>query len=188
MKLCLKDKKGLSTVVTTLIILVVSVLLATVVTYYAINVVSTRVQEESLYLTKFHVWYNTTGGWAEGAFVIVNTGGRDVVIDKIAVRGQESTWSNVYFWKTNNVTVSEDLQPTSSPLNTSFTTANITVQGAIRTFSQATDDLTLKSGWTMVVYINSPDSITVNDVGTTVGVTLFTATAQYYKETNIESV
>jgi hypothetical protein len=188
MKQLVKDRKGLSTVVTTLIILVVSVLLATVVTYYGINVVSTRVQEESLYLTKFHVWYNTTESWAEGAFVIVNTGGRDVVIDKIAVRGQESTWPNVFYWKTNNVTVSEDLQPTSSPLNTSQTTANITVQGAIRTFLRASDDLTLKSGWTMVIYISNPDSITVNDVGTTVGITLFTATAQYYKETNIESV
>jgi hypothetical protein len=184
----MKGIKGLSTVVTTLIILVVSVLLATVVTYYAINVVSTRVQEESLYLTKFHIWYNTTGNWAEGAFAIINTGGRDVVIDKISVRGQESPWTNVFYWKTNNVTVSEDLQPTSSPLNTSLTTANITVQGAVRTFTQASDDLTLKSGWTMVIYISNPDSISVNDVGTTVGVTLHTASAQYYKETNIESV
>lgn len=45
-------KKGLSTVVTTLIILVVSVLLASVVTFYAVNVATTRVQEESLFLTK----------------------------------------------------------------------------------------------------------------------------------------
>jgi hypothetical protein len=167
---------------------VVSVLLATVVTYYAINVVSTRVQEESLYLTKYHVWYNTTGSWAEGAFVIINTGGRDVVIDKIAVRGQESPWTNVFYWKTRNVTVSQDLQPTPTPLNTSQTTASINIQGSVRTFTRASDDLTLKSGWTMVIYISNPDSISVSDVGTTVGVTLFTASAQYYKETNIESV
>jgi hypothetical protein len=48
----LKNKKGLSVIVTRLIILVVSVLLATVVTFYAINVTTTRVQEESLFLTK----------------------------------------------------------------------------------------------------------------------------------------
>ena len=59
----LRDKKGLSVVVTTLIILVVSVLLATVVTFYAINVTTTRVQEESLHLSKQHIWYNTTGSW-----------------------------------------------------------------------------------------------------------------------------
>jgi hypothetical protein len=65
---------------------VVSVLLATIVTFYAVNVVTTRVQE-SLHLTKQHVWYSASQGWAVAALVILNTGGRDVVIDKISVRG-----------------------------------------------------------------------------------------------------
>ena len=54
----MKNKYALSEVVTTLIILVISVLLASVVTYYAINVVSTRVQEESLSLSDAHIWLN----------------------------------------------------------------------------------------------------------------------------------
>jgi len=58
----LRNRIALSTVVTTLIILVVSVLLATVVVYFATNVVSTRVQEENLHLTKQHVWYDNTNG------------------------------------------------------------------------------------------------------------------------------
>jgi len=183
----LKNKMALSTVVTTLIILVVSVLLATVVTFYAINVTTTRVQSESLFLTKEHVWYNTTGGWAQGAIVIVNTGGKDVVIDKITVRGQECTYTNVFYWRTNNVTISTDLSVTPNELNVSASTASITVQGSARTFAQATDDITLKSGYTMVIYIANPDSIALNDVGTTVGITAFTANAQYYKETNVQA-
>jgi len=181
----LKNKKALSTVVTTLIILVVSVLLATVVTFYAINVTTTRVQEESLYLTKQHVWYNTTGDWAQGATVIVNTGGKDVVIDKITVRGQPCNWSDVYYWRTNTVTVSNDLEVT--PTEITGITFNITVQGSDRTFDQASDDITLKSGYTMVVYMKNPDSIALNDVGVTVGITIFTSNAQYYRETNIEA-
>ena len=181
----LKNKRALSTVVTTLIILVVSVLLATVVTFYAINVTTTRVQTESLYLTKQHVWYNTTGSWAEGAVVIVNTGGKDVVIDKVTVRGQPCNWSDVYYWRTNTVTVSNDLEVT--PTELTGTTFNITVQGVDRTFDQATDDITLKSGYTMVLYMKNPDSIALNDVGVTVGLTVFTSNAQYYKETNIEA-
>jgi len=55
----LKSRKALSTVVTMLIILVVSVLLAGVVTLYAINVTTTRVQEEALFLTKPHLWVKT---------------------------------------------------------------------------------------------------------------------------------
>jgi hypothetical protein len=181
----LKNKKGLSVVVTTLIILVVSVLLATVVTFYAINVTTTRVQEESLFLTKQHVWFNTTGSWAQAAIVIVNTGGKDVVLDKIAVRGQDSEWQTVYYWRTSNITISNDLDVTST--NITGTSFNITIQAVTRTFQQASDDLTLKSGWTMVLYIMNPDSVALNDVGITVGITVFTSNAQYYKETNIEA-
>ena len=177
----LKNKKGLSVVVTTLIILVVSVLLATVVTFYAINVTTTRVQEESLFLTKQHVWFNTTGSWAQAAIVIVNTGGKDVVLDKIAVRGQDSEWQTVYYWRTSNITISDDLDVTST--NITGASFSITVQGATRTFQRASDDLTLKSGWTMVLYIMNPDSAALNDGG----ITVFTSNAQYYKETNIEA-
>jgi hypothetical protein len=181
----LKKKKGLSTVVTTLIILVVSVLLATIVTFYAVNVTTTRVQEEALHLYKQHVWYNTSGSWAQAAIVIVNTGGKDVVIDKISARGQECSWSNVYYWRTNNVTVSDDLRVT--PTNITGSNFDIEVEGAMRTFLQANDDLTLKSGWTIVIYIMNPDSIALNDVGIPVGITAFTSNAQYYKEANVEA-
>lgn len=180
-----RNRKALSTVVTTLIILVVSVLLATVVTFYAINVTTTRVQEESLFLTKQHVWYNTSGSWAQAAVVIVNTGGRDVVIDKISVRGQECSWGNVYFWRTNSVVVTDDLQVT--PIEISGTTFDITIQGTARTFDQSASDITLKSGWTIVIYVMNPGSISLNDVGLTVSMTAFTANAQYHKETNVEA-
>lgn len=181
----LKNKRALSTVVTTLIILVVSVLLATVVTFYAINVTTTRVQEENLFITKQHVWYNTSGNWAEAAIVIVNTGGKDVVLDKVTVRGQETNWTNVYYWRTNSVTLSNDLQVT--PLQPTGTTFAITVQNVSRTFDQASDDITLKSGYTMVLYMNNPGSIALNDVGIPVGITVFSANAQYYKETNVQA-
>jgi hypothetical protein len=181
----LKNRTALSTVVTTLILLVVSVLLATVVTFYAINVTTTRVQEEALFLTKQHMWYNTSGSWAQAAIVIVNTGGKDVVLDKISARGQECAWSNIYYWRTSNVTVSNDLLVTPTDIN--GTTFDIIIQGAARTFQQATNDLTLKSGWTIVIYVMNPDSIALNDVGLTVGITIFTANAQYYKETNVEA-
>jgi len=182
------NKKALSTVVTTLIILTVSVLLATVVTFYAINVTTTRVQEENLYLTKQHVWYNTTGGWAEAAIVIVNTGGKDVVIDKLTVRGQEANWTTAYFWRTNTVTVTNDLKVTPNALsNTTVSTRTINVQGTDRIFTEAADDITLKSGYTMVMYVMNPGSVALNDVGTPVGIAIFSANAQYYKESNVQA-
>lgn len=185
-----KKKMGLSTVVTTLIILVVSVLLASVVTFYAINVATTRVQEESLLLTKQHIWYNATGDWSVAALLILNTGGRDVVIDKISVRGQECQWENVRFWKTSGITVSADLNVTSVPvaeMTDDMWRETFGYLGDTETFETATADLTLRSGWVLVVYIHNPDSISSNDVGRTIGMTVFTVNAQYYVEVNVEA-
>jgi hypothetical protein len=184
MKNILRNRWALSTVVTTLIILVVSVLLAGVVTYFAINVTSTRVQEESLHMTKQHVWYAANGSSyaPEAAIMIINTGGRDVVLDKVTVRGQECTWTNV-FYNTTTASISADLA-----FNTTLANGgNISIGGANYVFTQASVDLTLESGKTMILYIASPDSITVNDIGLTVAVTVFTSQAMYYKETNVES-
>ena len=175
MKRIFRSRKGLSTVVTTLIILVVSVLLATVVTYYAINITSTRVEEESLSVRKAHVWVSTAGTTTDtqAAFVIINTGGRDVVLDKITVRGQEISWSNVYY----------SISDTAPSGDLSY--QNETTIGD--SYTQATDDLLLPSGKSATIYITDPGSISLQDIGTTVSIVVFTAQAQYYKECNVEA-
>ncbi|MEM3616950.1 MAG: hypothetical protein QXJ31_03445 [Candidatus Bathyarchaeia archaeon] len=178
-----RSRKALSTVVTTLIILVVSVLLATVVTFYAINVTTTRVQEESLLVTKLHIWHTGTT-FSEAAFIIVNTGGRDVVLDKITVRGQECPWSNVYYNITTQ-TISSDLPFAPSANLTNG--GDVWIGGVSFDLKAASTDLTLPSGRTMIVYIRNPDHISVNDIGVTIGVTVFTSNAEYYKETNVEA-
>jgi len=183
MKSLLKSKRGLSTVVTTLIILVVSVLLATVVTYYAINITTTRLESEDLKITKVHIWTNSSE--AQAAFVLTNVGGRDVLLDKITVRDQDSAWTSVYYWEAS-VTISTDLAFTTDPLSGS--TANITVQGSGRTFTRASDDISVASGSTLVIYIDSPDSITVSDIGVTTRLTIHSANAMYSKETNVEYI
>ena len=170
MKNLLKSKKGLSTVVTTLIILVVSVLLATVVTYYAINMTTTRVQEENLRVIKAHVWANSTTQVA--GFVIANIGGRDTLIDKIQVRGQVMDWASCYYNRSASAPTGDltYLDPT-----------------AEATLTPADDDLSLKSGQYMTMYINQPGTISVGDVGVTCSITVFTASAQYKVEVNVES-
>ncbi len=184
MKSLLKNKMGLSTVVTTLIILVVSVLLATVVTFYAINVTTTRVQEESIQVYKLHTWHNGST-FAETAFLIINTGGRDLVLDKIAVRGQECPWIDVFFSKTTD-TINNDL-PWAQYANLTDG-GSVKVGSTIYTLTQGADsDLILQSGQSMIVYILNPDHVSVNDIGVTVGVTIFTANAQYYKESNVQA-
>jgi len=166
----LKSRKGLSTVVTTLIILVVSVLLATVVTYYAINMTTTRVQEENLRISKAHIWANSSDQLA--AFVIVNIGGRDTLIDKIQVRGQDIPW---------NGTLVHYNRTSTAP------TADLTFLSDFTGYENATADLSLKSGECLVIYIVDPGTISVGDVGVTCSITVFTASAQYKVEVNVES-
>ena len=181
----LKNRIGLSTVVTTLIILVVSILLASVLTFFATNVVSTRVQEESLHVSKAHIWV-TTDGVAEAALMVTNNGGRDVVISKAAIRGQTSDWTNVFYAVADPVADQD-------ALNADLTYVPVPVAegndlGLIETASSTTGSLILPSGFTMVIYLNSPDSIGINDIGLTVGIALHSAQAVYYSEVNIQAV
>jgi len=172
MKSILKSKKGLSTVVTTLIILVVSVLLATVVTYYAINMTTTRVQEENLRISKAHIWADANVN--QTAFVLVNIGGRDTLIDKIQVRGQDIAWTDGV-WYNRSSTVPAD--------PAIIYARNFTDYG----LTPADADLDLRSGEYLLVYIDSPGTISVEDVGVTCSITVFTASAQYKVEVNVES-
>jgi hypothetical protein len=179
----LKNRIALSTVITTLIILVVSILLASVVTFYATNVVSTRVQEESLYVSKQHVWVNSQG-IAEAAVMVTNNGGRDVVINRVSVRGQTSAWTNVFYAvadpATDDLTV--DLKYVATPV------AEDDELGLTATAAKTSTNLVLPSGSTMVIYANSPDSIGLNDIGLTVSIALHTAQAVYYSEVNIQAI
>jgi hypothetical protein len=183
MRKILKNRLALSTVVTTLIILVVSVLLAGVVTYFAINVVSTRVQQESLQLSEQHIWVDSAGT-SEAAVLITNTGGRDVVITAVQVRGIAATLAsgNVYVAVDTGGKVPSSL----SCLTTAeFITADNPF-GGTGTFAISTGELILNSGSSIAVYIHEPLGVSINDVGTTIGITVFTAQAMYYQETNVQ--
>jgi len=169
MRLRIDNEKALSTVVTTLIILVVSVLLAGVVTMYAINITTTRTQQEDLRLSKQAIWVYANGT-AIAALTIDNTGGRDVVIDKVQVRGVEASWSTVYYLRLGSTFTTSLNCPNSTHSWTNF----LYTSGTLGNFTAASNDLPLASGDTLVLYITSPDSISANDIGTTVVMTIFT--------------
>jgi hypothetical protein len=180
----LRNRLALSTVITTLIILVVSILLASVVTFFATNVVSTRVQEENLYISKQHIWVNSNGV-AEAAVMITNNGGRDVVISKVSVRGQQCDWTNVFYAVADpvedKVALTVDLKYLAAPV---VATNDL---GLTATASATTNVLVLPSGTTMVLYVNNPDSIGLSDVGLTVSIAIHTSQAVYFSETNIQA-
>jgi len=184
MRNILKNRRALSTVVTTLIILVVSVLLAGVVTYYAINVTSTRVTQESLQISDIHVWEKSDGTTSQAAFIIMNTGGRDVDINKIQIRGQTADWTTQVYSSAPGTAPTGDLAWCGSA---TFAFAYFGTTASSTALTAAGGDLTLPSGKSIIVYISGPDSVNINDIGLTVGITVFTSQAMYYEEANVQA-
>jgi len=177
----IRKEKGLSEVVSTLILLVVAVLLAAVATYYATNITLTRTEIEEIRFSKEHVWVNSTG--AVAAFKIQNLGGKDILIDKLTTRGVESAWSNVWFYRVpSGSSITGDMNVTSSAL---LDTTSETIDG--NSYTQASADIPLVSSGVLLVYIKSPGNIQVDDIGTTVSMSVFSNNAQYITECNVES-
>ena len=175
------QSRGLSNVVSTLIILVVTVLLATVATYYATNIAMTRTAMEELRLSQDNVWVNSTGSVA--TIKINNIGGKDVAIDKLTVRGTEVDWHSVYYYRVPSDTIiSGDLGVLNpSDLNGS----SVTIGGY--NYTRASGDIPLISGGGLLIYISGAGNIQMDDIGTTVGINLFTNNAQYITECNVRS-
>jgi len=175
------QSRGLSNVVSTLIILVVTVLLATMATYYATNIAMTRTAMEELRLSQDNIWVNSTGSVA--TIKINNIGGKDIAIDKLTVRGTEVDWASVYYYRVPSDTViSSDLGVLNpSDLNGS----SVTIGGY--NYTRASDDIPLISGGGLLIYINGAGNIQMDDIGTTVGINVFTNNAQYITECNVRS-
>ncbi len=176
-----RGKRGLAQVITTLILLVASVLISGIAVYYTINIISARLQTEDVKLSKEEVWVNSTG--AVAALKIHNLGGRDILIDKIEVRGVESGWPNVYYYRVpTETTVTGELNVTS---HDRLTGTSVSIDG--RTYTQSSSDIPLISGGELLIYIKGPDNIQMDDIGTTVSFSVFTGLSQYITECNVES-
>ena len=158
---------------TTLILLVVSVLLATIVAYYATNITMTRTRQEEVELVYTHVWVDKDGE-ASAAFKIKNVGSKDILLDEIAVRGVETPWANVYYNDTNVP-------------DTDLHWINMTILTERQKFEEnATQDVPLASSGEMAVYVMDPPNIELTDVGTTVSICVYTMNGQWIEEVNVE--
>lgn len=93
-----KNRKAISTVLTTLIILVASVVLGTGVVLYGTSLFQTGAQSESITTTGTQVWVDSTNssGYAWGAADVRNSGDKLLSLDKISIRGQDIAFSNWY--------------------------------------------------------------------------------------------
>ena len=183
----LKSKRALGTPVANLIILVAAVLLATVVVAYAVNLTTSQVQKEKVYIATTHIWYlNNTESVA--AIGITNIGPTDIVLTQINIDGLQCQWNgtnNYVAYCAINGTIPADLPLVEDISNTGNTT--ITIGGQNYNFFVASEGLTIKSGWSVAFYIVVPNLISIYDLSTPVQMTINTAQGVYFTDTLVQS-
>jgi hypothetical protein len=182
-----KNRCALGTPVANLIIMMSAVILSITVTFFAMNVTTSQVQKESIYISQTHLWYvNST--YSTGAIAITNTGPTDIVLNKVIIKGLTCTWNgttNYVIYSKSNETLKGDLPFTASFTNNANTT--ITIGNVPYNFDVAQEGLTLKSGQTMVFYIALPERLMVYDLGTPVRIVISTTQAAYCSETLVQT-
>jgi hypothetical protein len=106
-----KNRKAISVVMTTLIILVASVVLGTGVVLYGTSLFQTGGQTQSISSQGAKIWVNGTSntGYSWGAAAIRNSGDVLATINTIQVRGVSIPYSNWYV-DTNNTRVTQNYQ------------------------------------------------------------------------------
>jgi len=90
--------RALSTVLTTIIILVASVVLATGVVLYGTSLFQTSTQQEAISVTGLQLWVHDTeaNGLSWGAFAVRNSGDKILSVNKISIRGTDIPFTQWY--------------------------------------------------------------------------------------------
>ena len=171
----LKDARGLSQPVTTMILLVIPVMLTGGVAMYAYQIIGNQTEMEILMISNQRIWIYDDGA-SFAALQIDNVGGKDAFIDEIQVRGVEAPWSTVHYFRSTLLSIDTLNCPNASGNDWSmfeYTPGNSTE------FLLADGDLTLPSGYTLVIYIEHPDNIRLEDIGASVSISVITKNARY---------
>jgi hypothetical protein len=208
-----KNRKAISAVLTTLIILVASVVLGTGVVLYGTSLFQTGAQSSGVSAQGAHVWVNSTSTptYVWGAAQIRNSGDKILSVDQINVRGTQVPYGNWYYDSNPSRVTAANFQ---SQLNyTNTTTPNGLMKSYVGTgvnncaagtsfainefgngvnptlcFVQATGPISLKPGSTAVVYFQVPSGIlTTVDAGSQSSVAIYAGNVGAPQSVTVES-
>ena len=108
----IRRSKAISTVLTTMIILVASIVLAVGVVIYGTSLFQTGAQQESIAIHGVALWVNGTNstGTAWGAAGVRNSGDKLVSVDTIQIRGASMPFTQWYVEKNQTALTTENFQ------------------------------------------------------------------------------
>lgn len=185
-------KKGLSTVVTTMIILAFAVLLALTVIIYTNGLTRARMKstgQEDIRFHKEHAWVEALDNGTDRAvvaFKLHNLGGKSVSLQRIDIRGTEMNWEDVYFHIVNKTSEGSLLYCEIYYFDwASLVGDNVTIDGY--TYTGATGNVWINSGDMLVIYIKAPAMLYKDNIGQPISLAVSTVNANYFTEVVTES-
>jgi len=188
----LRCRKALSIVVTTLIILVFSVLLALTAISYTNGLTRARMTstgQEEVRFYKKHAWVEPLPNGTDRsvtAFKLHNLGGKSISAQLIDVRGTEMDWSDVFFHHINKTTEASLLYSDLGYFDWSSLTGSwVLIDGY--NYTQATGNIWVGAGRTLIVYIKTPEVIFRDNIGQPMTLGIATVNANFITELVIES-
>lgn len=196
-----KQKKGISTVLTTLIIVVASVVLGTAVTLFGTSLFQTGAQAQGVAVTQSHIWFKgdcdedalstETDTVILGSVIVRNTGDKLLAVDTIKIRGTIVPNANWYANSTASATQTQSAMTYDTDFDEPDTlcTGNVLPAGPITIDAGGTNvplvkqngPVSLDPGKTVIMYFIGPgsynlnaadDSLTATDVGAAVSLTV----------------
>jgi len=176
-----RPRRGLSTVVTSMILLVAAVLMAFAVAHYATNATKNRSNTEEVRISKERIWMNQSG--AVVAFKIQNIGGADLTVDGVIVRDVELNWEDIYYYRVpSGTTFTNELSIVGAA---TLSETNFTIDGY--TYQQASRTIPLISSGSLLFYVRNPGNLFIDDIGETVRFGVFTKNGHYITAAKVES-
>ncbi len=150
-------RKGIGTVITTLIVLIASVVLGAGVIFFGGSLFQTNTQSEAVKVSNVHSWVNSADVSAT-AFVVQNTGSKAVTINTISLRGVSVPTTAWAYLQTTNQTILQ------TELPVEYVHDTVTLGGTLQTMTQD-GPISLNQGQAAVVYLLEAGSINAVDSG-----------------------
>jgi flagellin-like protein len=186
-----RRRKGLTEVVTVLILVAFSVLLALTAIVYTNGVTRSRMKstaQEDVRYHKEHAWIETFANGTDRAvvaFKLHNLGGKSISIQTIDLRGSEMDWSDVYHHVINKT--SESMLLYSELYH--FDWGSLVGQSVIidgYNFTKASGSVWVNPGDTVIVYIQAPSIMFKDNIGQPITLAVSTIYANYITEIVVE--
>ncbi len=187
-----KGRRGLSEVVTTMIILAFSVLLALTVIIYTNGVTRARMKstgQEDVRFHKEHAWVDSLDNGTDRAviaFKLHNLGGKSISLQLIDIRGTEMDWNDVYYNIVNKTSEGSLLYGEIYYFDWgSLIGPNVTIDGY--NYTRATGNVWINSGDMIIIYIKAPAMLYKDNIGQPISIAVGTVNANYFTEVVVEA-